>query len=55
MLTCKKCLNAKNEFVESSLEVTEGCAVVNANGVLKCREDGLSDENAKKPAGKDEL
>jgi len=57
ILTCKKCPNTKNEMVESTLEVTEGCEIISRNGVLMCDEipDIMADANAKKPADKKEL
>jgi len=57
MLTCKKCQNSKNEFVEASLEVKEGCVIVLDNDVLKCREDikpfmkDMTDDNAPADSG----
>jgi len=48
MLTCKKCRGKGNVMVESSIEVKEGCDVVNEDGVLTCREDVMADGNAKK-------
>jgi len=52
MLTCKRCHKSRDEFVEASLEVTEGCVIVLDKGVLKCRDDAkpfmgmMKDDNA---------
>jgi len=56
-LSCKKCDNGKGEFVESTLEVTEGCTIIFQDGTLKCQptRDTMADKNAKEPTDKKEL
>lgn len=54
ILTCKRCQTPENGYLESTVEVKEGCIVVNDRGTLRCRDeskpslDGMADDNAKK-------
>jgi len=53
MLNCKKCKGKRNQVVEASLEVKEGCTIINDEGVLKCREDEERAADQKAPEQKE--
>jgi len=54
-LSCKKCLAKGDNYVESTLEIYDGCVIINDRGTLKCREepreirDAMADEKVRKP------